>query len=144
MGPGLLMDFTHLQIRYNYKNVMDIFFGTVGFFVQIIFMFKREWLFERKSFRLILFASTILFLLSYILMINHIGNPKTVRMLTIPLLAALMFYVVKLVFFKFYGRNLEDTFWSMDASLMSDGIFNALFWFSSTVLSVLFAYMVLP
>jgi hypothetical protein len=55
---------------------MDILFGTVGFFIQIIFMFKREWLFEKRSFTLIFIVSAALFVLSYILMLNHIGNPK--------------------------------------------------------------------
>lgn len=123
---------------------MAFAFAIMGLFVQIIFLFKREWLFEKRSFTLIFILSAASFVLSYILMLNHIGNPKIVRMLTIPLLAASMFYVVKRIFFKLHGRNLEDTFWSMDMSLMSDGVFNALFWFSSTVLSVLFTYMVLP
>lgn len=123
---------------------MAFVFAMMGMLVQIIFMFKREWLFDKRSFTLIFIVSAAMFVLSYILMLNHIGNPKIVRMLTIPLLAASMFYVVKRIFFKLYGRNLEDTFWSMDWSQMNDGIFNALFWFSSTVLSVLFTYLVLP
>jgi hypothetical protein len=123
---------------------MAFIFAMIGLLVQIVFMFKREWLFEKRSFTVILILSAALFTLSYILMLNHIGNPKTVRLLTIPLLAAIMFYITKLTFFKLYDRNLEDTFWSMDSTLMSDGVFNAIFWFSSTVLSVLFTYFVLP
>jgi hypothetical protein len=126
------------------KIIMAFVFALIGLFVQIIFMFKREWLFEKKSFTVIFIVSVVLFVLSYILMLNHIGDPKVVRMLTIPLLAAIIFYIVKQIFFKLYDRNLEDTFWSMDWGQMSDGVFNAVFWFSSTVLSVLFTYFVLP
>lgn len=74
-------------------------------FVQMIFMFKREWLFERRSFARILIASAALFVLSYILTQNNIGKPNIVRILTVPLLAALVFYALNWVFFKIYNRG---------------------------------------
>lgn len=123
---------------------MAFVFAVLGLFVQFIFLFKREWLFEKRSFTIIYVVSIISFVLSYILMLANIGDPNLVKMLTVPFLAATMFYITKRIFFKLYGRNLEDTFWSMDSSLMSDGVFNAVFWFSGTVLAILFTYFVLP
>jgi len=122
---------------------MDFLFAIVGLFVQIIFLFKRELLFERRSFLLILLVSAIMFILSYILILNNIGNPNTVRMLTIPLLAAMVFYAIKYIFFKIYNRNPEDTFWSMDFGQMKDGIFNFLFWVLGIVLPAVITYKVL-
>lgn len=124
---------------------MDIIFGTLGFSIQIIFMFKREWLFERRTFSVIYLISSILFISFYILNYSGItADYKTTKLLTVPLLASSIFYVIKLVFFMIHGRNLQDTFWSMDSSLMSDGFFNAIFWLLGGVLSMLFAYLILP
>jgi hypothetical protein len=123
---------------------MAFLFAAIGLFVQIIFMFKRELLFEKKSFRLILIAGAVLFVLSYILMLNNIGNTSFVRFLTVPLLSTGVFYALNYVFFKIYNRNPEDTFWSMDWSQMRDGIFNFLFWVLGIMLPVVITYELLP
>ena len=123
---------------------MAFVFAVLGLFVQFIFLFKREWLFDRKTFNLILIVSAALFLLSYVLMLNNIGKPNLVRILTVPLMASMVFYAVKYIFFKIYKRNPEDTFWSMDISQMRDGIFNFIFWVLSTLLPIVVTYKLLP
>ena len=123
---------------------MAFVFAMIGLFVQFIFLFKREWLFDRKTFNLILIVSAALFVLSYTLMLNNIGKPNLVRILTVPLMATMVFYAVKYIFFKIYKRNPEDTFWSMDISQMRDGIFNFIFWVLSTLLPIVVTYKLLP
>lgn len=123
---------------------MDILFGTASFLIQLIFLFKREWLFDKKGFRLIFIASGFLFILSYILMLNKLGNPNIVRALTIPLLSIVVFYALNYIFFAIYKRNPEDTFWSMDWSQIRDGVFNFLFWFLGIMIPVVITYELLP
>jgi hypothetical protein len=122
---------------------MDFLFASAGLFVHIIFMFKREWLFERRSLQFILLVSSIMFAVSYLLVSNNIGNADTLRMLRIPLLAAVVFVGIKYVFFKIYKRNPEDTFWSMDFGQTADGVFNFLFWVLGIVLPAIIIYKVL-
>lgn len=126
---------------------MKFLFGFTSIFVHIIFMYKREWLFEMKSFSVIVMISVGLFVLSYILLLNGIvtdfQDRNLVRGLTFPLQAAGIFYVLKLIFFRIYKRNAEDTFWSMDMSQMKDGIFNALFWFLGIMLPAIITFVFL-
>jgi hypothetical protein len=123
---------------------MAFVFASIGMFVHIVFMFKREWLFDKKRFRLMLIVGAVLFALSYVLILNNVGNPSFVRFLTVPLLSLGVFYVLNYVFFKIYNRNPEDTFWSMDWSQMRDGIFNFLFWVLGIMLPMFITYEVLP
>lgn len=123
---------------------MEFLIAVLGLFVQFIFLFKRELLFDKKSFTLILIAGVALFVLSYILMSNNVGNPNVVRLLTVPIMSAGVFYALNWVFFKIYNRNPEDTFWSMNWSQMRDGIFNFLFWFLGIMLPVVVTYELLP
>jgi hypothetical protein len=141
----LLMGFIDWLIKIIIQvRIMDILFGTLGFGIQLVFLLKREWLFEKRSFTLIVAVSIVLFALSYILMFVNMGNPSVVRLMTLPLLSAGMFYMLNFVFFKIYNRNPEDTFWSMDWSQMRDGIFNFLFWVLGIMIPVVITYELLP
>ena len=72
----------------------------------------------------------------------EIGNPKFIPALKTPLIAIIIFYIMKKIFFFLYNKHAEDTFWSMDLSMMKDGIFNGLFWFLATMVPVfLIVYM---
>ena len=102
---------------------MEFVFGTLGLFVQFIFLFKREWLINRKSFYTIVLVSAVMFLFSHILVLSGVQNPDQVRFLMLPLFSSGVFYGLNFVFFKMYKRTPEDTFWSMDWAQIKDGIF---------------------
>ena len=123
---------------------MNLLLGLIGLFVHYIFLQKRELLYQKQSFLLILLVAIILFSLAFALIAADIGNPKTIKLLTVPLTALIIFYLMKYAFFKLYDRNPEDTFWSMDVKQMPDGIFNFLFWVLGLVLPAIFAFIVLP
>lgn len=123
---------------------MVFLFAGLGLFVQLVFLLKRDWLFKRKTFGLIVVTSAALFILAYALRLSDIGNHKMVRILTVPLMTTMILYAIKFFFFRLFNRNPEDTFWSMDSNQMSDGVFNFFFLVMGTVLPVLAAYKVLP
>src|SRR5688500_17213223 len=103
---------------------MDFIIIVISMFVHIIFIYKREWLFDKKIFMVIFGISTLTFVLGFILLNSKIGNPKFIPALKMPLLALAVFFIMKNIFFRIYKKNPEDTFWSMDISLMRDGVFN--------------------
>lgn len=105
----------------------NFIFVLLGINTLIIFLFKRELLLEKKPFLILLSANLILFLLGYILEAYLIGNPKLVIALKMPLLSQSIFILMLVCFRKIYKRNPVDTFWTMDKSLMRDGVFNFAF-----------------
>lgn len=107
---------------------MDFIFILVGINILLIFLYKREWLFETKPFCILLGINLILFILGYALINNFIGDPKFVAALKMPLISQLIFKVMGWCFYTIYNRNPVDTFWSMDKKLMKDGLFNFCFW----------------
>lgn len=121
---------------------MDFILVLIALYVHGIFIFNREWLYDKKKFITIGAISLLLFLVSHLLSSLDIGNPKFIPSLRIPLLALAVFFIMKSIFFHFYDRNPEDTFWSMDMSLMKDGIFNFLFWFFGIMIPMFLIYHV--
>ena len=121
---------------------MDINFGFIilGMNTLIIFTFKREWLLKKNSFLVLLFINIILFAMGYLLEAKLIENPKLVVALKMPLISQLLFICMLICFRKIYNRDPVDTFWTMDRSLMRDGIFNAIFWFIGFVLPAILAF----
>jgi len=122
---------------------MDLIFVAIGISIHVVFLFKREMLFDRRSFSLLLAVSVIIFALSYMLHKWNLGQPKTIILLKIPMLTLLIFFLMKTFYFKIFRKNPRDTFWSMDIELMRDGIFNALFWIIGLLVPIILVYEVL-
>lgn len=123
---------------------MDFALVLIGINIHLIFLFKREWLFDKKIFRGILLANVVLFILSYMLQLSDIGNPKFTLVLKVPLLSQLIFWTMRGLYFKIFNANPQDSFWTMDIKLMKDGIFNFLFWVIGLMLPMILIYKILP
>jgi hypothetical protein len=123
---------------------MALVFSLIGLFVQIIFLMKRDRLFSKQKFNLILMVSLLLFVIAYLLIFNYIGNVKYVKMLTVPFMSVLIFSVIRFIFFRIYKRNAEDTFWSMEINQITDGVFNFIFLIVGTIMPIIIAYKFLP
>ena len=121
---------------------MNFIIVVISMLVHTVFLYKREWLFNKRIFMFIFSISTLFFLLGYFLVSAKIGNPKFTPALKMPLLALAAFFVMSNIFFKVYNKNPQDTFWSNDTSLMRDGIFNFLFWFFGTMIPMFLIYYV--
>lgn len=122
---------------------MALVFAVLGLSMHIIFLFKRELLFEKKPFLIFFTITSTLFLLAYFFIWKGVGDPKFIRFLRVPFLTLSIFFVMKSVYLEFFEKNAEDTFWSMNPNLMKDGIFNALFWFLGFLIPLFLTYKVL-
>ena len=119
---------------------MDFIYIVLGINTLIVFLFNRDWLLQKKSFIILFIFNLILFVLGYLLQHYSIGNPKFVVALKMPILSQLLFMGLVALFRKVYNRTPEDTFWTMDISLMKDGIFNFIFWIIAIILPAILVF----
>lgn len=119
---------------------MNFIIIVVSLFVHIIFIFKRQWLFNKRTLITITLTSLLFFGVSYALSKLNIGNPKFIPALRIPFLALAIFFIMERIFFQAYKRKPEDSFWSIDSTLLRDGIFNFLFWFFGIMIPAFLIY----
>lgn len=119
---------------------MDFLFIIFGLSTLIVFLYKREWLINKKSCMIIFLINSILFLSSYFLEYIIKINSKTVVALKMGLLSQLIFLLLITLYRKLYNSTPMDTFWSMDIKLLKDGIFNFLFWVLGGVIPAIIVF----
>ena|SRR5690554_293191 len=116
---------------------MDFILIMIGLSIFHIFLFKREILVQKQSSLYIAIACIILFVLGYILIYFDM---KIGKALTMPFIQFVLYRFCHFIFVKIYKREPKNTWWSMDLSLMTDGVFNflcALFAFGFPMLLIL-------
>jgi hypothetical protein len=121
---------------------MNIVITILSLFMHLVFLYKREWLFDKKLFLYLTLISIVLFVVSFVLLKLDLGDPKFTPALKMPLFALGVFFILNKIFVVINQRNPQDTFWSMDLSLMRDGIFNFLFWFLGTMIPAFLIYFI--
>ena len=99
---------------------------TLGLSTPLIFMFKIEWLFDKKGYFIILSCDFLFFLFS-LLMLND-GGANIFRALQIPLFSTLVFGILYLGYKKIYKRDPKNTFWTFSKQRTEDVFFTLLFW----------------
>lgn len=102
---------------------MDFILIMVGLFILHIFLFKREILVQKQSAPYIGIACITLLALGFVLTYFNI---KIGKALTIPFFQFISYRFCHFIFVKIYRREPKDTWWTMDLSLMIDGVFNFL------------------
>lgn len=107
---------------------MNILLLLIGLNPMYIFLFRRELLIEKKSFLILTVINIALFISSYILEFILTTNVEYIAALRMPVLSLGVFKILSLIYFRLYNTSPLDTFWSMDARLFKDGVFNLLFW----------------
>jgi len=122
---------------------MDFIYIILGMNTLIVFIYKRDWFLRRKPFLILLFVNFLLLILGYLLQYYSVGNHKMVVVLKMPMLSQLLFIGLVIIFRKVYNRDPVDTFWTMDVSLMKDGIFNFFFWVVAIILPVILIFTLL-
>jgi hypothetical protein len=113
---------------------MDIIFIVIGMNVSILFLFDKRILDMKKYFNVLLVVNILLFLIASILLLYNIASNTAIRALFIPLISQSMYFFMNKWYYLKYERSSNDTFWTMDRSLYTDGWFNAIFWIISIVL----------
>ena len=114
---------------------MTLIFSIIAISIHIIFLFKREILFQKKSFLTLLAISFFLVIIS-LLIKNSEVEIENIEMLQIPFLVLIIFFIMSKVYNFICGQNAKDTFWTNDIKLMKDGIFNFLFWVLGLIIPV--------
>ena len=128
------MEHLIIQISVVFMGFFLVVFGQI---ILYIFLFNRKILVDKKYQFIFLFACIVLFVLGYIL---QNANVKGGEALKIPLLQWGIYRIFYYSFVKMYKREPKDTFWTMDKTLMVDGVFNALFWFIAFILPVILVF----
>jgi hypothetical protein len=109
--------------------------------VHTIFLAKREILFDKRKFKILLTISLVLVGLYYIIKGLDIYI-KSIEGLLVPFFALLVFLVMTTIYRKIFEQDAKDSFHSMDLKLMKDGIFNFLFWVIGLLLPIFLAFEV--
>jgi hypothetical protein len=117
-------------------NLFDIVLICLGLSTQVVFMLKREWLFEQKTMSSFLIGCVLLFATSLLLLLFGAGNPKYVSFLTMPLMSLLIFIGLKNWYLLKFKEQPKDTFWSNDLSRIGDAGFNVIFWLSGLFIPI--------
>ena len=118
---------------------MTLIFTIIAISIHLIFLFKREILFERKSFIFLFVISIFIGLIS--LLVKNAGvQIRNIEMLQIPFLTLLIFFFMSKIYVALNGKNPKDSFWSNDIKLMKDGIFNFLFWVFGLIIPVFIVF----
>ncbi len=120
---------------------MILILSIISMSVHIIFLMRREILFDKKKFKILLTASLVLVGL-YCLIRGLDIYIRGIEALLVPFFALLVFLSMSTIYRKMFGQDAEDSFHSMDLKLMKDGIFNFLFWVLGMLLPVILAFRV--
>jgi|SRR5690554_23594 len=100
---------------------MDFILVLIGLAIFFIFLFKREILVQKKS-ALYVAAVCIILVLTGVILLHF--DIKIGKILIIPFVQYVLYRFLYFIFIKIYKREPKDTWWTMDLSLMTDGIFN--------------------
>jgi hypothetical protein len=107
--------------------VLNILFLALGLNVFLIFLLKREWLFNKKPFSILLCINLVLFIMGFFLQTHPIEDSKFSPLLKVPFIYQILLLPLAWVYLKIYHKDPVDTLWSMDIRLMKDGIFNFIY-----------------
>ena len=116
---------------------MAIIYIAVGTFVTLIFLIKRELLIEKESFRIILGASILLFIIGAVLHFIDPGPYELSSVLLCPLPSLLLFRLLRKLFVKWFKHEPRDTFNNWEAGLGEDRIFNIVYGTLAFILLIL-------
>lgn len=92
-----------------------------------VFLFKRELLIEKESFRLILGVSIALFLVGVALHFTEAGQDSPSGALVHPLISLWLFRLFRRVFVMRFKHEPRDTFFNWENGLGADRLFNIVY-----------------
>lgn len=105
---------------------MNIILTSLGLSTTIVFLFRREFLTQRKEAFVFLLYTSILFTIGIGLDDN---TNKYINFLKIPFPSLLIFYCLVFLFYIYYKRFPNDTSYSTSKKPVQDVIFNIVYWF---------------
>ncbi|WP_303413661.1 hypothetical protein [Pontibacter sp. BT731] len=121
--------------------MFEFLLALLGLFIQLIFLYKREILTDKKFEIWLWLGTAILFIIGHTLGNIYGSEIKTLPLLMVPLMAYIIYRLLFWSYLSAFKEKPVDTFWSMNIRLMIPGVFNFLFWFLALVVPVLVAFM---
>lgn len=118
----------------------DFLIIPIGMAIQLIFLFKRELLTERKFEKWIWIGSAFIFIVGYYLANTYGESVKTLPILMMPIMAYGIFRIQLWIYMKLFKAEPVDTFYTMDLKLMRSGIFNFIFWVVGLIIPILISH----
>ena len=118
---------TFFAYFYLIMHVLNILFLILGLNVFLIFLLKREWLFNKKPFGILLCINLTLLMAGYFFQSRSIGDPGFTPLLKIPFIYQILLLPLAWIYRKIYHKDPLNTLWSMDIQLMKDGVFNFIY-----------------
>jgi hypothetical protein len=118
---------------------MNFFYIFAGLFVFLIAVFKRDLLIRRKSFRVILISSILLFIAGLALHFMPVGRHSNSGALLGALISLGWYRLCRRAFVKRFKREPRDTLFDWNPELRSDRPFNVVFFASTALLVMLLA-----
>ncbi|HUQ30683.1 MAG TPA: hypothetical protein VM095_01130 [Pyrinomonadaceae bacterium] len=117
---------------------MDIIYIAAGLFVSFIFVSRRELLIEKESFKLILGASVILFVVGIVLhFTGDAGRYSASGALLGPLPSLAFYRLFRKLFVTWFKHEPRDTFNNWEPGLGEDRIFNIVYGSLSAIITML-------
>jgi hypothetical protein len=107
--------------------LLKIIIVILGLNVFIIFLLKREWLFNKKPFVFLLCFNLLLLFAGFYFPSHSIGDSRFTPLLRVPFFYQILLLPLSWIYRKLYHKDPVDTLWSMDIRLMRDGIFNFIY-----------------
>lgn len=118
-------------------SAVNILIFAVGLFVIFIFLFDRQLLISRESFRIILALSILVSVFGVIGHLTIANSCPTCGALFAPLVSLFLFRLCRRIFFKYYNREPKDTFLDWGHGLAADRLFNIVYFTLAMWLAVL-------
>jgi hypothetical protein len=120
---------------------MDALFLIIAFWIYGPFLFRRDWLVEEDSYKLVRGISVIAFLAGLALLFLDRARFSGTGVLCAPLLTLLMFRLCRKIFLRMFKREPKDTFMNWKAGLAADRLFNIAY-FTLTTFVLIFSVVI--
>jgi hypothetical protein len=117
---------------------MDLGYIIAGLFVNLIFLFRIDWLIRRESFHIVLGLSIILFIIGIALHHMGVSQHSASEALLIPLVSIVIFRLLRKGFVMRMNREPKDTAYNWQSGLLWDRIFAFLYWALSLGFAIFF------
>jgi hypothetical protein len=100
-----------------------------GLNIQLIFLFKREWLLNNKTLIFLLIVNVMLFILAVVFEEKEIIMHRMLPILKMPFISVSIWIIYLFIFRFLLKRDPKDTFSRSHMPLTIDGICNVLFFY---------------
>ncbi|MGE0635169.1 MAG: hypothetical protein AB7P01_01915 [Bacteroidia bacterium] len=120
---------------------MDFLLVIPSLNIQLIFLFKREWLLKNRTLIFLLIINILLFVIAVFFEEKEIIVSKMIPLLKMPFVSISIWIIYLFLFRFFLQRDPKDTFSRSHMPMTIDGVCNVLFFYFSMLISGLLMWL---